>query len=256
MGAIKMQVVIGIVLGLTLFSLYSLFNSYMETESDIDIDGNKKYMLTFHQETYGQSVSKFRILKSNSPLTYRETMVNLASKDKMTIDILTRIIKSHNSRAVFWECIPFTAATFESALFEFVIISSSRLEGIQTDIHPFIDHFKKLTGMEVSDSFAVTFQNIGGDATLVVPTPVTAHDFAHPPPYMAHLAVFVRGANEKQIEHYFRAVGSAVIDVVERAKMSSDLTKRFWLSTSGLGVSWLHTRIDTFPKYYNWAEYK
>ncbi len=29
-----------------------------------------------------------------------------------------------------------------------------------------------------------------------------------------------------------------------------------WLSTSGLGVYWLHIRLDTTPKYYNWKEYK
>lgn len=29
-----------------------------------------------------------------------------------------------------------------------------------------------------------------------------------------------------------------------------------WLSTSGLGVYWLHVRLDTRPKYYNHDEYK
>ena len=29
-----------------------------------------------------------------------------------------------------------------------------------------------------------------------------------------------------------------------------------WLSTSGLGVYWLHVRLDTRPKYYQYAPYR
>ena len=29
-----------------------------------------------------------------------------------------------------------------------------------------------------------------------------------------------------------------------------------WVSTSGLGVSWLHIRIDTRPKYYSYAPFR
>jgi hypothetical protein len=29
-----------------------------------------------------------------------------------------------------------------------------------------------------------------------------------------------------------------------------------WLSTSGLGVYWLHVRLDTHPKYYQYQPYK
>ena len=29
-----------------------------------------------------------------------------------------------------------------------------------------------------------------------------------------------------------------------------------WVSTSGLGVYWLHVRLDSYPKYYQHAPYK
>jgi len=32
--------------------------------------------------------------------------------------------------------------------------------------------------------------------------------------------------------------------------------KPLWWSTSGLGVYWVHVRVDTRPKYYTWNEYK
>ena len=28
-----------------------------------------------------------------------------------------------------------------------------------------------------------------------------------------------------------------------------------WVSTAGMGVSWLHVRFDSRPKYYRWGEY-
>jgi hypothetical protein len=40
----------------------------------------------------------------------------------------------------------------------------------------------------------------------------------------------------------------------EEERFVSD--ERRWLSTSGLGVSWLHMRLDSTPKYYNWQPYK
>jgi len=30
----------------------------------------------------------------------------------------------------------------------------------------------------------------------------------------------------------------------------------FWLSTSGLGIAWLHVRLDERPKYYTHAPYR
>jgi len=32
--------------------------------------------------------------------------------------------------------------------------------------------------------------------------------------------------------------------------------KTFWVSTSGLGVAWLHVRVDSKPKYYSHEAYR
>jgi hypothetical protein len=31
--------------------------------------------------------------------------------------------------------------------------------------------------------------------------------------------------------------------------------RRFWISTSGLGVPWVHVRLDSYPKYYQYRPY-
>ena len=42
-------------------------------------------------------------------------------------------------------------------------------------------------------------------------------------------------------------------------RLDEDLKKNGgtkWLSTHGLGVSYLHVRIDKYPKYYSFTEYR
>ena len=39
-------------------------------------------------------------------------------------------------------------------------------------------------------------------------------------------------------------------------RLRQDPGRSVWLSTSGLGVYWLHMRLDSYPKYYTHDEYK
>ena len=65
----------------------------------------------------------------------------------------------------------------------------------------------------------------------------------------AHIASFVREASREQVHSLFEAVG---VEVEERLQEVSPL----WVSTSGMGVFWLHVRLDSRPKYYTYAPYK
>jgi len=135
--------------------------------------------------------------------------------------------------AFFWEHPPLTAANFASDA-EFVIVDAPMLANVQPDANPFRDYFK---GDEI-----VTFRNLGGDATLVVPSPGDSL------PGYAHLAVFLRNARSRQVVSMWQSVGRAV-----RQSLSDE---PLWLSTSGLGVAWLHVRLDGTPKYYQHWPYK
>jgi hypothetical protein len=88
----------------------------------------------------------------------------------------------------------------------------------------------------------LSFQNLGGDATLIVPGPLagaTAY---------CHLAAFVRQAPTAQQHALWQLTAQVVKQQVGRTPL--------WLSTAGAGVPWLHIRVDASPKYYSFAAYR
>src|SRR5262245_46861429 len=72
--------------------------------------------------------------------------------------------------AYFWETPPISASTLEQP-FEFVLTEARALAQASPEIGAFDEHFPRDDGAGV-----VAFQNLGGDATLVVPCPRTSAD--------------------------------------------------------------------------------
>lgn len=60
---------------------------------------------------------------------------------------------------------------------------------------------------------------------------------------------FIRFAEKEQIIEVFKRVGKSILEEIESQKL-------IWLNTAGLGVIWLHIRMDTRPKYYKTKRYK
>jgi hypothetical protein len=134
-----------------------------------------------------------------------------------------------------WETPPLTAATVTRA-FEFVVLEDPSLARRPAP-QAFAAHFRGAPAGGV-----VEFSNLGGDAILVVPCPISA------PSAYGHLAAFVRGAPEEQRDALWRTVGDALARRVN--------TVPVWLSTAGAGVPWLHVRLDNRPKYYCYGPYR
>jgi hypothetical protein len=88
------------------------------------------------------------------------------------------------------------------------------------------------------------FPNLSGDATLIVPRQMSNADG------YGHIASFVQRAPREQ-KHALLQTLSREID--KRLAASID---HFWVSTSGLGVPWVHVRLDERPKYYQYEPYR
>jgi hypothetical protein len=121
--------------------------------------------------------------------------------------------------------------------FEFVLLNSPGLARTP-DAEAFAEHFRKVKSNEA----AISFRNLGNDATLIVPVP------QGPAEACGHVAAFVRLAPTSQQHELWQLVGKVMQSQVGH--------KPIWLSTAGAGVSWLHVRIDDRPKYYGYEPYR
>jgi hypothetical protein len=88
------------------------------------------------------------------------------------------------------------------------------------------------------------FSNLSGDALLIVPRMIAAAES------YGHIAAFVRGAPREQ-QH---ALLNCLAQEIEKRLAASP--NRFWISTAGLGVPWVHVRLDRGPKYYQYRPYR
>jgi len=151
---------------------------------------------------------------------------------------LERSIAGSPWSGVFWECRPMRGSTAGATAFEWVVLHSPAVSRLVPDPRPFRVQLAAARGM-------ATFDNLGGDATLVAPT--TGGDGER----CAHLVEFLRTAGSRRRLALWSAVGAALEDW-----FGSKPEKTVWLSTSGLGVSWLHVRLDSRPKYITWRPYR
>lgn len=151
-------------------------------------------------------------------------------------DALTRLIADSPHPALFWECAPSSRERQDEPL-EFALLDSPRLARAEPDRWSFS---QQLAGVR----HVATFDNLSGRSVLVAPAQVVE------PGNYTHLACFLRGAPQHQTRSLWAAVGAAL----QRRWRSDPST--VWLSTSGLGVSWLHVRLDPLPKYYTHRPYR
>jgi hypothetical protein len=148
--------------------------------------------------------------------------------DQSLRTMLTACLRDSRHLAFAWETPALSAATADLDA-TFAIIDSPSLAHVAPDPSPF--------AAQLAECDRVATFPLGGDAVLIVPSPRAA-------PTATHLAAFVRTAPPDVIDDLWSAVGQAV---VRRRNAKPDPV---WISTAGLGVYWLHVRLDDRPKYY------
>lgn len=175
---------------------------------------------------------KLRFCKQGQVLSLQEVLEQLISNSDFQA-LMTQTLAKLPFGAVFWETPPMTEESLDRD-FEFVAIDSPRLAQVKADRRAFAAHF----GDEAS---VVSFTNLGGDAVLIAPCPVDGNSYPH-------LLAFLRTAPPWQTAHFWQKTAEETLRRIN--------WKPVWLSTSGLGVYWLHVRLDSRPKYYQHQPYK
>lgn len=183
-------------------------------------------------QNVSQHCTRYRVVHKDRPATFAED-VDAWCNDGDFCEWFASVLAGTASAAFRWETPAVTKATANRP-FEFVLLDAPGLDR-PIDRSAFAEHFQP-------DESVVAFDNLRGDARLVVPCPV-ADDAAY-----GHLAAFVRRAPREQQCDLLQAVGRAM-----RARLGA---APVWLSTAGMGVAWLHVRLDSRPKYYGYAPYR
>lgn len=95
--------------------------------------------------------------------------------------------------------------------------------------------------VSVRDSFVEQIANCPYDAMFWETPPFTRSTLSSPFEY-------VRQAPRARVHELLGRVGQCLLE-----RVGDDPS---WLSSSGLGVAWLHLRLDSRPKYYNHKPYR
>lgn len=183
----------------------------------------------------GGRIRKVRLLFGDEPASYADALDRWRSDDDFRAFFIA-ILANAPYAAFLWETVPVTGPTASRA-FEFVMVDSPALAAAAPQPAPFLSHFEASD----PDTEVAVFANLGGDALLFAPLPRGI------PGGYPHLAAFARTAPAEQQHALWRAVGSTVADRLA--------DRPLWLNTNGLGVAWLHVRLDTYPKYYSFTPY-
>jgi len=176
------------------------------------------------------------IISQDGKVLSFSNVLQLWQKNNDFREYFISLLKNASYQAFFWETPPIRKKDLDRP-FEFVLVNSLRLPTVSAERRAFSKHFAAAGASQV-----ISFMNLGKDARLVVPCPLD-DDLDYP-----HLAAFIRNAPDIQLHEFWKMVGY---------HMEQHLTERYtWLSTAGLGVYWLHIRLDARPKYYRFDPYK
>lgn len=188
------------------------------------------------RNTDDKDIHKIRLFENNDQLRYEEIILYWYENPEFR-NFYISVLKESPFDAFFWENPPVTKSNIQQP-YEFVLVNSLQLSRVSADPAPFLEKFVfQPSGKEV-----IAFENLGGDAELIVPYPVAAQNL------YAHLASFLREAPESQKHNLFITLADSL-----RSRINNRPT---WVSTSGLGVYWLHIRLDSSPKYYSYRGYR
>ena len=232
-----------------------------------------QYETTF-LATVPLEVVRFRMIDINDKILSFEKVLNLFSDPSSGFhDFFNGILRRHfeGGKAYFMEW-PAISLPTVGRNFEFVLIPAIAIQNATANSNPFREHFLDARLNET----VISFLNIGGDASLVVPCPIhekAAIKNSFTPPLKtssynisllrsipslgnissyAHLASFIMNSPYSQANFLWQKVAT----VTKEKLMALGGHEKVWISTSGLGVAWLHVRLDTVPKYYNWEPYQ
>lgn len=180
---------------------------------------------------------KFQLLeRSGTPVSFRNAM-RLLRDDVHFRNCFHAVMTCTEFEAYRWET-PCVTKISADRPFEFVLIDWPSFIHRSTDTRTFEGVFETVR----TDDTVIAVPSLGKDATLIIPKPLVGKQA------YGHLAAFMRKGPNAQVNELLHKIGNHVLESLG--------DKPLWLNTAGGGVAWLHVRVDSRPKYYQYTPYK
>ena len=179
-----------------------------------------------------KGVRLFRLFADERLLT-NEDVFRLWQEDATFALFYSKTILKAGYEGFCWEMPPVTSSSLKVD-HEYVVVESASHRNIQANPAPFNEHFR-------GGVLTVAFPNLGKNGVMIAPAPGDHIDGGS-------ISSFLRSASRDRVVDLWAVVGREV------NRRVSDVP--LWVSTAGLGVSWLHVRLDSRPKYYRYNPYR
>lgn len=223
---------------------YSLINESIEDNVHYKLFA--AFLITKYQIQYGNE-SAVMIAKDILSIKEWTEMISFGANNNKLIEDFTNQINQATSdpkfKAYFFETNGVTMNNASNKQFEFVLTQADELHKSCIENGPRPDIFQEHLSCGLSSSTTCcTFYNLDRTAKLISPKELGEY---------SHIGAFLRNASRNEVHQMWKTVTKEYI-----LSLKTNPSKRFWLSTSGLKVSWLHFRIDEKPKSYAYKPFR
>ena len=193
-------------------------------------------------EELDRGILRWQIREQSEPISFRR-FITLLIDDSGFRQNFNKLLANTRFDSFRFETPALSYRSFDKP-FEFVLINAPGLAARPADPLTFAEYFSDdgtTKNVTETQQWVVECSSLGGDATLIVPSPIAPHESYN------HLGRFTRSAPVRQIDVLWQTVGQVLQRDVGDAPI--------WLNAEGSGVAWLHVRIDSRPKYYGHIAY-
>ena len=186
----------------------------------------------YSRSVINANIVVYKLSDDGRQLSHRD-VYRLWREDPDFVRFYVRLMLDTSCDGFCWETPPVVLENLGDE-HEFAVIRSEAHARLRQNWTPFSEHFR-------NGNLAVSFLNLGKNGIMIAPQPDRSFDGGS-------IASFLKTASDERVIALWQLVGKEMIKRVNNVPI--------WLSTAGLGVSWLHVRLDSKPKYYRYSTYK
>lgn len=213
----RKAIFVKLILFLPLCCIFTSFPFQDSYTSPVVIDN----MYRFSKTTYSAKVDIYTLLNEKKESVNFNEFAKLL-KDINFSNLIMNTLAESRFKTFFWEFIPLLSSKVDKSEVSFALVEAKALENINQDSQPFSKYIS--AARKRKESVAV-FQNLGRDATLIVPVPSETNEDNG---VYKHIASFARTGTETNHFSFLSALGDQLAFNIAM-KNSSPL----WISTSG-----------------------